>query len=219
MIWLAVIAVLGVIGVVISGSGLQRMRKFQVVSGTGRTLGGGLLAGTAAVGGLVGFNLQTYERLTAEQIAAEISFRAIEDDQFEASMILSPDKPERRAEVSHILEGDRFLLGARVISFNRIATVSGVDAVYRLEFIQGDYEDVDVQNERTPLRYAIHEEAGIDIWDFARRHINAVDTRSGKATYAPMVDGAAYTITVSNTATVDADPANEAARQALERWR
>ncbi len=108
------------------------------------------------------------------------------------------------------------------------ANVMGLDSQYRLDRLSGRYQDIEQELHSTR---SVHALSGGDsatvlpgnitvpwklsVWDMARRyrrHIDAVDTLYGGATYMPMADGAKYEVWITQSGLV-ARPVNVVARQ------
>jgi hypothetical protein len=214
-VWL-VPAVLGALGVVLFVSGLFGIGRGKVASGGFGALSGGLLMAVGAAAGLLGLNIQTYQRLTYEQPVAEMSFVQLGPTEFKATMTL----PDGKSQEYEIL-GDEWQIDARVLKWRPWANVAGLDASYRLERLAGRYSDVNAERTAARSVYALAENPGIDLWSIAKKYgkqAPIVDAVYGSATYVPMADGAAYKVTMSQTGLL-ARPANDAARVAVDNWK
>ncbi|TMH61794.1 MAG: hypothetical protein E6H53_01190, partial [Betaproteobacteria bacterium] len=91
----------------------------------------------AAVAGLLGFDLLTYDRLTHEQSALRATFARSAEQQFNATLTY-PSGESR----GYVLRGDEWQIDARVLKWRGIANVLQFDTVYRLERLSGRYSDV-----------------------------------------------------------------------------
>lgn len=169
----------------------------------------------ALAGGLFGFDLLTYERLTREQLALELQFERLGPRHFSATL----KYPSNRSEVIE-LRGDEWQTDARVIKWHGLANIAGFDTVYRLERISGRYRDIESERSAPRSVHALNADR-IDVWELIRRFKEWapwVDALYGSATYMPMQDGATYQVMVSQSGLI-ARPQNQAARQAVGGWR
>lgn len=214
--WAIVVGVvLGAIGLLVLLGGLARLLRGRVFSGGLRTLAGALLCTLVALGASIGMNLYAYNRLGAEQTVADIRFQALGTDHF--LVFLSPAHGDIRMIQ---LDGDEWQLDAQVIKWSALARLAGFDTLYRLERISGRYHDIAAERSQPHTVVALSKARGMDAWRLTARLSKVMpgfDARYGSATYLPMVDGAAYRISLSATGLV-ARPTNEAALQALATW-
>ena len=121
----------------------------------------------------------------------------------------------------HALRGDEWQIDVRLLKWRGITNVLGFDTAYRLERIAGRYSDIDRERASTRTVYALHPPEGVDVWSLLRSYHDYVpwaDALYGSATYAPIADGAAYEVKVSQDGLI-ARPLNLPARQALGAWR
>ncbi len=214
--WAVVAGVIaGAVGLLTLIGGLVRILRGRLVSGSLRSLTGTALCALVALGTSIGFNLYTYHRLGAEQAVADIRFRTLAPDRFQA--VLEPAHGHARTLE---LDGDEWQLDARVITWSGLARLAGFDTVYRLERISGRYRDLAAERSQPRTVIGLVDARGLDAWRLTAR-LGAVlpgfDARYGSATYLPMADGAAYRITLSASGLL-ARPANAAAREALQTW-
>jgi hypothetical protein len=217
--WLAPVFV-GLVGVLMLVGGMARLFRLKVMSGGFRILFGGLTLAGAAVIGLVGLNLQTYSRLTYEQAVAEITLKQVGPNQFIASVRKGDDKGVLSAPQEFRLAGDKVRLEARVWKMKPWANVVGADSFYRLERIQGRWDDP-VRENATPSTAddSIRDDSGVDMFNLGLGKYNPMqlDTAFGSGVYMPMVDGAIYDVTLTQSAMI-ARGKNEIATQALNTW-
>jgi len=210
-------AVLAAVGAALLLLALARLRRRRIFAAGGHGLGG---ACALAVGGLLGavaLNLHTYQRLTHERDVAEIAFRALEPQRYQAEVHLTGEDRVRR----YVLLGDEWQIDARLLKWHGVANLLGLDARYRIDRLGGRYADVGEERSAPRSVYALGEGAGLDLWALARRWerwLPIVDARYGSAAFLPMSDGARFRVTVSQSGLV-ARPLNEAGRTAIEGWR
>src|SRR5437763_6731682 len=91
----------------------------------------------AAVAALVGVDLASYARLTAEAPVAEVRFRQQGAQRYATELIL-PDGGRQL----FALAGDEWQLDARVLKWHGVATLLGLDSAFRLDRIGGRYRDI-----------------------------------------------------------------------------
>jgi hypothetical protein len=181
-----------------------------------RLLGGAavLLVALAAV--LLGFDLQTYRRLSYEHPVAIILLNQTGDHSFDATLIEPPSSAQTIP-----LKGDEWRIEARVLKWKPWANVFGLDSRYRLTRLAGEYADAAA--EQTAPR-AVHDlgsaAIGGDLARVARsvRRIGLVDTLYGSAALMPMANGAEYQIWLTQSGLV-VRPMNNAATKAVADWR
>ncbi len=196
--------------------GARRLRHRRFVAGGVHCMAGGSFLLAAIAAGFLGFNLQTYERLTHEQPALELQFVRLGERSFRATLTF----PSNRVQAFD-LRGDEWQVDARVLKWQGLATILGFDTIYRIERISGRYGDIASEQRATRTVYALNEPDRVDVWELAHKlpaWAPWIDARYGSATYLPMADGALFQVTVSQTGLV-ARPLNQAAHQAVGGWR
>ena len=166
---------------------------------------------------LVVTNLRTYARLTYEQPVATLAFEERGPQRYLATVTTLPSQETHTYE----LAGDEWQVDARVLKWSGFANVLGLDARYRLERLSGRYTDL--EQERTAPRsvHALGEEPPIDLWALASAHPSwfwFFDGLYGSGTYLPMMHGAEYEVTLTQSGLI-ARPKNPVARAATSRWR
>ncbi len=177
-----------------AGRHLRRRRYGRAVS---RGIGGTVLGGLAALALLIGLNVLTYARFTAETPVAEVSFTSLGPQHY-AVVLTTPDGHSQRAQ----LNGDDWQLDARVIKWKGVGTLLGLPPLYRLERLSGRYQNLQQAQQQTPSVVGLSHDPGLAF----------------SATYLPMAEGATYRVTLSTTGLL-ARPANAAAEQAASSWK
>ncbi|MFC7291824.1 hypothetical protein [Hirschia litorea] len=225
-IWWAIPALTALVGVLMIGGGLGRLFRFKMFSGLSRFLFGGVFLSGAAVAVLAGLNLQTYARLTYERPAAEVTLTQTGSQAFTASIRIPTAKGEDFGPpVDFPLTGDAFRMDARFLKWKPWANVTGYDAIYRLDRLQGRYDEATQENATPPTAYDLAPEgtsAAMDIYELSRKNeifknLKAVDAIYGNGAYAPMVDGAVYEIVATQSGLVPR-PKNAVAKEAAMQW-
>jgi len=216
MLLYAIIAVCALAGLLFLIFAVRRLRQGRLFAGSGHALVGVCFLLAAATAGMLGFSLLTYERLTHEQLAAEIMLSRLGERHYRATLTY----PSRRTQ-NFELRGDEWQVDAKVLKWSGLANIAGFDTVYRLERISGRYSDIDSERGARRTVHVLNEPARIDAWELARRYrtyVPWVDALSGSATFLPMADGALYQVSVSQSGLI-ARPLNQAGRDAVAGWR
>jgi len=126
-------------------------------------------------------------------------------------------EPARRYEI----RGDEWQIDARVLKWKGMATLLGLDTLYRFERVAGRYADTAQEKSAPRTVHALSTEAGFDLWSALKQHhrwLPLADALYGSAAYAPMADGAQYSVNVSTTGLL-LRPLNESAKKALGGWK
>jgi hypothetical protein len=217
-IWWAIPAFLALVGVLSVFSGLGRMVRLRLLTGSMRFLFGGFVLAGAAVVGLIGLNLQTYARLTHERLAAEVTLTETGPGAYTASVAKANEEGVLGAPTSYALTGDSFRIEADVVKFKPWANVLGIDSLYRFDRIQGRWDDTEVENANPPKAFSLRDAAGIDLFSLPLGDANPLqkpDAEFVNGLAQPMADGAVYTIHMSQSALIPR-PKNEAAEAAIK---
>ncbi len=208
-------AFFGFLGIILFIMGIRCIWRRRIVAGSLEGLLGLLLFAIAALIVVLSTNLYTYDRLTHESKAAEISFQEIGPLHFGSTL-----KFKNKIQILD-LRGDDWQIDARVLKWRGIAALLGFDTLYRLDRLSGRYRDIDQEKTAPRTVYSLSEEKGVDLWLMVKKFkgwIPWVDALYGSATYMPMVDGASYTVFVSFTGLL-ARPSNDIALKAVGEWR
>lgn len=211
-------AVLGLaVALPLLAASFRRLRRVQLVRGTLFLLTAGVVVLLALGGGLLAAGLHTYERLTHEQHAAQVSIRKQAERRYTVHVMRTGERP-----LAYDLAGDEWQIDARLLKWRGLGTLLGFDTVYRLERLSGRYADI--QSEKTAERtvYPLSSDGAMpDLWSLVRRYHDVLplaDALYGSAAYVPLADGAEYEVTVSASGLV-VRPRNDAARKATTGWR
>ncbi len=215
-LWLDVGVALGaLLALTLLLNGVRHVRRRHRMRGTIHGLTGLLVGCIAAIALLVGINLLTYARFTAEQPVATISFHQLGPRRYDVTL----DRHD--GDIVHTtLTGDEWELDARIIKWKGFATVVGFKPLYRLQRLSGRYTRIGDELSRPPTAIALANDPGLNLWEIAHREsgwLPLVDAAYGTATYLPMSNDATYRVSMSVTGLV-ARPANAAAKKAVENW-
>lgn len=137
------------------------------------------------LGLLLASNLYTYYRLTDEAPIAELHFRKLGEQRYEALLAYGDFCHEQ----SFRLDGDEFRLDARFLKWRPWANLLGFDALYRIERLGGRYVDAQRENSNPPTVYALNPEPRLDLAAVLARYpgqFSPVDTLYGSSVYDVM---------------------------------
>lgn len=153
----------------------------------------GLLLGAFALALLLASNLYTYHRLTAEAPIAELRFRQIGPQQYEATIAYGDFCHEQ----NFLLHGDQWRLDARFLKWRPWANLLGFDAMYRIERLGGRYGSVVEDNAGQHLAHELHDAERIDLPAILDRYsgpFSPVDTLYGSSVYDAMGEDRLYRV-------------------------
>lgn len=200
-IWWLAPAFVALVGLLSLVGGLGRMMKMRIFTGGMRALFGGALLAGAAVIGLIGMNLQTFSRLTHEQLAAQVTIEQTGPGSYNAIVERADEDGVLGAPEEFALTGDSFRMEADVITFKPWANVLGTDALYRFDRIQGRYDSETAEAANPPTPWSMRqEEKGIDVFRLplgSANPLQRVDAEFMNGVAMPMADGAMYEIQMS----------------------
>lgn len=206
----------GVIALLLLIEAVRRLRDWRIRSGIVLLVVAAVVAALGMGGAMLAASLHTYARLTQEQEAARAVFRELAPKRYELILVLKTE-PARRFEI----RGDEWQIDARVLKWKGMASLAGLDTLYRFERLAGRYADTAQEKSAPRSVHALSAEAGFDLWAALKQYhrwLPLADTLYGSAAYAPMADGAQYAVTVSTTGLL-IRPLNEAAKKALGGWK
>jgi hypothetical protein len=153
----------------------------------------GLVLGIAALALLLASNLYTYHRLTAEAPIAELRFRQVGPQAYEATIAWGDFCEEQR----FLLHGDQWRLDAQFLKWRPWANLLGFDAMYRIERLGGRYAALEEENSAPHLAHTLHDDQRIDLPAILARYSGAfspVDTLYGSSVYDAMGEGRLYRV-------------------------
>jgi len=208
---------LALLGGLLLFRGLWRLRRRRfLAAGTHGVLATMMLA----VGGVliaISSNLYTYQRLSWERPVAEVQFRRLGPQRFQATLTYAGNQ----GTVRHVLKGDDWQIDARILKWRGVANLLGLDAEYRLERLSGRYNRIGQARTGPRTVYDLSNSSGVDVWSLARRYgtwFPWVDALYGSATYLPMANDASFQVSITQSGLV-ARPLNDVARRAVGNWR
>jgi len=195
----------------------------------GRIGHGGFHAATATVLGLIALavglvvlNTQSFARLTNERAVAQVTVASYDPTQSVYHVEV------RRLDGTNIvtgcqIQGDEWMLSARVQRWKPWANILGLDSTYALDQIANKYTEAERANGKPitacdlagPKPEAVRVmPSGLVTWLMANSY--AEQRRFGSAVYMPMTDGAIYRVTMTQTG-LNAEAVNPIAVQAVMR--
>lgn len=175
-----------------------------------------LLLGAAVVLALAGWDIRSYQQVSATRPIATLAFSKIDDKQFNVNLVDQAGNEQR-----YQLSGDLWRLDARVLKWFDAAARAGVKPGYRLDRLSGRY--IALSDEQKLPHTAIdlnNEQSYFDMWSQLRavnRYFSVIEAQDASANYLPMADGALYSVTIGAAGLV-VQPLNERARLAIEQW-
>ena len=194
---------------------LRCLRRHRYVRAGGSCMSCLFSAFIAGGAFIFAFSYYGYGRLVEEQLIAEIEFRRIGPDEYQARLML----PEQRDRFFN-LRGNEWQIDARLVNWKPPATILGLDPIYRLERISGRFSEIDREQNEARTVHALSSPQSIDVWTVARQFpvlLPGVDAHYGSATYVPMLDGARFEVSLTRD-TIIARPGNNIAEAAVGDW-
>ena len=192
------------------------LRRGQFVRAGGSGVGCVVSAALAGAGVMLLLSYLSYDRLTAEQQVAQIEFRRLSTDEFEARLMI-----DRERDRLFVLRGDEWQMDARIVTWKPPMTILGLEPIYQLDRLSGRYAEIDREQSEARTVHSLAPDIPADLWRFARRFpmlAPGVDAHYGTATFVPMADGARFYVNLSRDALI-ARPGNDRAREAVGAWR
>lgn len=165
--------------------------------------------------GLVGWNVWTYQRLSAESLVADLDFSRVGEDSYQVTVQM-PDGTRQKFP----LTGDDWQLDARLVTWSPWMRLLGNDPMYRLDRLSGRYRDIERARRQPASVHALSDNPGLDIWALVRDGggwVPGVDAAYGSAVFLPMADGARYRVSLGPQGLI-ARPYNEKAASAVSTW-
>lgn len=211
-----VVVLLGLWGLTLFFGGFKRLVHGHMASGGSRVVFGLLFLFVFAFTAAVALDLRTYLRLTYEKPVATLSFAALGPQDFRATLT---DATGRVQSVE--LRGDDWELDARVLKWKGVATVLGMDPVYRLDRLEGRYRNSGQESHDYHSVLDLSVDQGVDLWSLAHGSagwLPGVDALYGSGTYLPMVDGAQYSVSLNAGGGLVARGSNKAAQDAIKQF-
>lgn len=138
-------------------------------------------------------DVYSYRHLADEQLIARVFIAGKEKQQF----IVSVDTVNGDALQTFLVMGDQWQLDSRVIRWAESIARLGFDNLYRLDRLSGRYQSIEEERDLARTVYLITLSEPIDLWAWLRSNEYMrkwVDADYGTAVFAPMVDGAQFSV-------------------------
>jgi len=168
---------------------------------------------------LVALNTQSFARLTHESDVADVHVKAVDPAKnLYRITIVRLDGPQQT--IACDLQGDEWVMDARVQKWKPWANVLGLDTTYTLDQATNKYFTAERGNGRTITACDLRgPPPAVDqyvpnawlSWLAGRSYTE--QRRFGSAAYMPLADGATYRVTMTQSG-MNAEPSNDAARGA-----
>ena len=158
----------------------------------------------SAIFGVGGWALRGYRMLGEEAPVAQIEAHILSPQRWLVVMSW-PDGATRRVQ----LAGDDWRVEAVVLKWKLPAVLAGLPPLYRLDRIDGRYDDVAQEQSAPRTVVALGSADGFDLLDLHRRYPRAlpmVDAVYGSGAFLPLVDGGHYSLSLSRTGALVARP-------------
>lgn len=164
--------------------------------------------------GLVAYDLYSYTPLPAGKPLVTLSFEA-DGPRYRVNLL------EGGRERSVLLEGDLWQLDARLLQWQGLAALIGLQPGYRLEKLSGRFLAIEQQEQAQQAQVELARSPyGIDLWRWLRlgqHDLFLFGAQARRVTYLPIADQAVYSVSLTPTGLL-AQPMNQAAKQALQDW-
>lgn len=160
---------------------------------------------------LLAFSIQRYLQLFEDRPVAALELVREAPQQFRARLTLVGEGGTVDRVREFTLQGDAWLLDARVLRWQLPAALAGVPSLYRLERLSGRYDDIEQERQRERSVYDVQDDVPLDLFSLKQqfsRWLPFVDARYGSATWMPMIDGARYLILFNDRGGLLARPAD-----------
>lgn len=208
-----------VVGVVLMLAGVGHLAAGRPGKSSSRLIVGAPLTLLGLAAGLLGFNTQTYARLTYETPVAEISVQALDPAQgLYAVTVQRLDSTNIRETCD--LQGDEWLLSGRVQKWKPWANVIGLNATYTLDQLSNKYTTAERGNGKsitacdiTGPKPVIAQYVPDWVMKWLIDQAYAEDRRFGSANYMPLADKAKYKVVITQSG-FNAMPDNDIAKGA-----
>ncbi|QEY58939.1 hypothetical protein FXF61_07030 [Pseudomonas sp. C27(2019)] len=173
------------------------------------------LLGTAVAGGLIAYDISTYQQIPSDKPLLMLSAQAEGPQRYRINIL------EGAVERSFLLDGELWQLDVRQLKWKGLADLIGLKQGYRLETLSGRFFSMEQQDlaqfTRVELAKSLY---GADFWQGLRtlnKDLFVVEANALRVNYLPIADGAVYSVSLAPTGLL-AKPLNRAAQQALKDW-
>lgn len=219
VVWLIVPILVAAIGLLAVFRGFRHVAGGKPGRASANLAAGTPLALLGVVFTLLGFNAQSFERLTYESTVAEVHVRLVDRAQslYDVTIVRKDaDTPPQTCRI----QGDAWEMSARVQKWKPWANVLGLDATYQLDQISNRYTDAARANGRMitscdlkgPLPAVdTYVPQSVLFWITSQAYVE--DRHFGSAAYMPLADGASFRVIMTQSG-LNAEPINDRGRAA-----
>lgn len=217
--WIAAPIGVAVFGGLLLLSGIGRLLNGEPASGGVRAVLGVPFAIAGLAASLLAFNTQSFARLTHEGDVADVSVKAADPaNKLYDVTVVRRDGPN--VTIGCKLQGDEWILAARVQKWKAWANELGLDTTYSLDQMSNKYFDA-LQASGKPITACDLKGPPPLVNAYVPKswlfwlvdHAYVEDRRFGSAVYMPLADGAQYHVVMTQSG-LNAEPANDAAKSA-----
>jgi hypothetical protein len=218
-IWWAAPLVVAVAGLGLLLTGFGHLFGGRPGRASGHVLVGAPFAIAGLAAGLLGFNMQTYARLTHEGPVAEVSVKLIDEASGRYAVTVHRLDETNSTTICQ-LQGDEWLISGRVQKWKPWANVLGLDSTYSLDQLSNKYFTAERGNGKVITSCDLNgpppqvNQFVPPSWlSWLTNKAYTLDRRFGDANYMPLADGAAYRVVITQSG-FNSEPANDIAQKA-----
>ena len=138
-------------------------------------------------------NLYTYNRLTNDEPIAQLTFKQINSQEFDASLRLE----DACDESIYKIYGDEWRIDAQFLKWKSWATLFGANAMYRIDRLSGRYQNINDELTNRHSAHALEISTTLNISALAKRYsgkFSIVDTVYGSSAYEKMKPDTLFTV-------------------------
>jgi len=217
--WLVIPLLAAAVGILAVFTGIVRVFSGHPGNGAARLVIGSPIAILGVAASLIALNTQTFVRLTHEAPVAQVSVKALNpSQQLYLVTVQRLDGPKQSTTCN--IQGDEWMLSARVQKWKPWANVLGLNTTYDLDQLSNKYTSAAAGNGKTITACSLAgPEPAVNqfvprawlFWLLDRSYVE--DRNFGSAVYMPLADGAVYRVVITQSA-LNAEPVNGPAAQA-----
>jgi hypothetical protein len=214
--WVVVPLAVGVLAILLLLRAIMQLARRRPGAAGAHAVSGTVLLLAAFCAALVVLNTQSFARLVHERAVADVTVAAL-DPGAGLYRVIVQRLDGSRVTRQCIIQGDEWLLSARVQKWKPWATVLGLDSTYALDQVANKYFTAlrgngmkitacDLSGPKATIM------PGLSNWLLARAFVE--QRRFGSAVYMPLADGAIYRVTMTQSG-LNAEAVNPIAQQAV----
>jgi len=157
-----------------------------------------------------GLNIATYSQLGKGEEIANISFKKVNNQNFDATVV----NVQTGISTTFNIDGDMWQMDARVLKLFMSAT-----PFYKLERISGRYYSLDQERTNNRSVYPLEGQTmGFDLWSmFKGQNFGILSAGYGSATFLPMADDAVFSVSIGSSGLIS-EPVNSTANSIVNDW-